>query len=174
MARRNGINPHVSVLVIACVSFVCASQAAYARLGETEAELEKRFGPPYFKQEPLIETEPGDKCLHYQKDGIQVMVMFWKGQSIREDYEFRGQIEGESLKKAAAIVEANANGQVLEQPANPRALNPNLKHGWNTVDGEMFAYIYVNSPDTLNIVSRSYMAERDRRTKAAKSGAGGF
>lgn len=162
------------VLAVASVCAVCGSQAAFARIGETEAEIEQRFGRSIHREEGNDPTEPGDKCLHYLKGEVVVMVTFWKGRSVREDYKFRQTIEGESLKTAEAIFDVNANGQDWEKPANIQDFNPGLKHGWNSSEHEITGFIYRNSPDTLIVADRSYLEERSRRRKAAESGAGGF
>lgn len=161
----------------AALVLACAAQPAWARIGETEEELKKRFGEPYTVNTKDITV--GDKQLFFVKDGIDVVATILNGRSVGEGYFFRknGQpqpIEGDLLAKAAALVETNSHGRTwLKHPA-PEQENPKIKHCWIRSDKNAVAVIWKSKPDVLEVTLNSVQEETFRANQAEAAGVGGF
>lgn len=161
----------------AALVLACSAQPTWARIGETEEELKKRFGEPYHVNTKQIEV--GDKQLFFTKGDIDVVATILNGRSVGEGYFFRlnGQprtIEGDLLAKAAALVETNSQGQTwLKHPA-PEQQNPEIKHCWIRSDQNAAAVIWKSKPDVLEVTLKSVQEETFRANQAGAAGVGGF
>jgi len=76
-------------------AFCLLSLSAQARLGETPAQIEARYGKPDDK--PLI-IRTNEYNLNYNHAGYFIMVRFWNGKSVEEDISSDGYLDDESAK----------------------------------------------------------------------------
>jgi len=99
--------------IVVAAAFVSAD--ALARLGQTEAELEARYGKPT----PSEPTTPGsDETLIYWKDHVRIAGEFVKGRCFRITYS------GEGLTQEVIDTLLKSNGQGLSW-SRPKGGGPN-------------------------------------------------
>jgi hypothetical protein len=167
-------------LLCALLSFALAAPCL-ARLGETEAECEERYGKPVpyedpIKQRPHIPgqaapAEAPEKQLLYNTDKAEILVGLIDGRAASIQYKFRGSedsepapLEGPNLK---ALLDANApDVSWLYMPDHPYTLDPKVEQPaspgdkWQlrgtliSTDGQLYAFFMV-SPPTLVICRTS-------------------
>ena len=70
------------VATLICASAWLITQHADARLGETKAELDARYGPSVKR----LEADPGEEMLEYRHKDLFVLVTFVQGKSESEIY----------------------------------------------------------------------------------------
>ena len=153
----------------------------FGRLGETEEELERRYGRPFYQTTDRANMPPGgEKRLNYLKDNITVHVTLHRGRCVSEGYEFKDSqrrplpIENETLDTAEAILEASSQGSEWSRHPAPETVNPGIKHVWQRADGGASAVVWRNSPNMLELTDNEFMAESNRARKANAAGASGF
>jgi hypothetical protein len=169
--------------LFACVLYVCLISPAvcFGRLGETEEELERRYGRPFHETTDADSMPPGgEKKLAYLKDNITVHVTLFRGRSVSEGYEFKDgdrnptPIEGEVLEKAIAILDANSQGHEWDRHPSPARSNPNFFQVWNRTDGNAVAIVWRNKSNMLELTDMEFMRESNRARRANAAGASGF
>jgi hypothetical protein len=160
---------------------VCFPSVSFGRLGETEEQLEKRYGRPFYQTTDKANMPPGgEKRLNYLKDNISVYATLYRGRSVAEGYEFKDNsgrplpIEGDALDKAEAIIEASSAGHTWRRHPTPQLANPRILHAWERSDGKASAIIWRNEPSILELSDTEFMRESGRARKAASAGASGF
>jgi hypothetical protein len=155
----------VGVLVAASSLAIGLSQPVFARIGETEQEVQARYGQSISEQKP-IPPEPAEKILHYRKDNIKVIVKFWRGVSAYESFEFDKPINGQAMIQVNAILNANATrSRFVPQPPT---VGLSL-HTWVTADECIHATIWRHVPNMLEIQTTAYIYEVARSRQS-----GGF
>jgi len=97
-----------NVLVLACLAVT--GQTALAVLGETEAELVKRYGKPSAAVAKDV-SAPAEKVLKFTTPAFDVSVFLLEGKSIREVHVLKQNITGEEDPAVARILQANADGE---------------------------------------------------------------
>ena len=97
----------ILLLAVTAALMIGSAGRAMARLGETEAQVEARFGPAVSG-----DKEPRDGMLTklYTKSGVQVMVFFIAGKSAAEGYS-KDNLEAFSETEVQTLLEANAQGK---------------------------------------------------------------
>lgn len=95
-----------TMLVLLAAMLICDG-TAQARLGETEAQIEARFGKPVDG-----DKEPRDGILGklYVSRGIRVLIFYIDGKSAAEGYN-KENLEPLSETEVQTLLEANAQGQ---------------------------------------------------------------
>jgi hypothetical protein len=164
--------------ILGALLVVVWGSVAWARVGESEAELTKRFGFPREVEGSLL-FGLSDKDLIFHKGGIDILVCIKDGRSVSELYTFSSlardeKIEGELLKQAAAIVELNAGGHTWTKHPNPSRENPNILHFWMRSDLRLFAMIRSEVPNALQVCDMAIQEEVERQAKAAEAGLDGL
>jgi len=165
-----------------CAFLSCALAApCLARLGETEAQCEERYGKPVpyddpIKQRPNIPgqaapAESPEKQLLYNTDKVEVLVGFINGRAASIQYRFKGSEDSEPAPlagaKLKALLDANApDASWLYMPDHPYTLDPkaeqpaSLGDRWQlrgtliSTDKQLYAFFMV-SPPTLVICGTS-------------------
>src|SRR5437667_9289666 len=74
-------------LIFISTVILCAT-GAQARVGETEKQIEARYGKPVGRWADFL----GEKKLYHARD-YEVMVSYWNGRSGREDFSKRDNSE---------------------------------------------------------------------------------
>lgn len=175
------MNKHLHLL--ACVVYACLLSPAvcFGRLGETEDQLERRYGRPFYQTTDKSMMPPaGEKRLNYLKDDITVNVTLYQGRSVSEGYEFQDSdrrplpIEGDVLDRAEAILEASSQGHNWNRHPAPQKINPGILHVWQRSDGNASAVVWRNNPNMLEVSDSEFMQESNRARKAGAAGASGF
>lgn len=168
----------LQVVAYSCLVFpaVCL-----ARLGETEEQLERRYGRPFYQTTDRANMPPGgEKRLNYLKDNITVHVTLHQGRSVSEGYEFNDSkrdplpIEGDVVDTAEAILEASSQGHEWRRNPAPQRINPGILHVWQRSDGNASAVVWRNKTNMLEVTDTEFMKESNRARKAGASGASGF
>jgi hypothetical protein len=169
--------------IFACLAFayVCLPGASFGRLGETEEQLERRYGRPFYQTTDRANMPlGGEKRLNYLKDNITVHVTLSRGRSVSEGYEFKTNdrrpmpIDGDVLNTAEAILDANSEGHEWSRHPAPQSVNPRILHVWQRSDGEASAVVWKNEPSMLELSDNEFMRETGRARRAESAGASGF
>ena len=169
------VNRMFSVVVVG-VLMIGTAQSCFARLGETEAELEARYGKPERVTNKPADAAPADKEIVYFKDGMVVFVRVFRGRSVCEIYCFSDG-KGKSvpvetdIKKAEALLQANAGGAVWE--ANAPGVH-GMQLLWKRSDGQALAAVWETSPNSLQVMDAAYVAESANSDKQKEAGVSGF
>jgi hypothetical protein len=138
----------IPILALSCI----ASVTSFARIGETEAECEARYG----KSIATVQVFPdqlADSRKEYLKEGIKITIAFWKDRAIEVIYNI------DSLRKVSqegilTLLAANAGGSewtLVEEPASPAIvqrggrIRPNGASRWNRKDGLAKAFFDPNN-----------------------------
>lgn len=116
--------PHVVLLGVLCAS------SAFARIGETEAQIEKRYGEP----QTSLKQSAGYTSRAYVFQGFDIIVSFENGVSCGESYR-------------------HSNGTPLLDPEIRTLLQANSGNGkWNVANQSGFTTIYKCS-DRIRVAS---------------------
>ena len=142
--------------------------SAHARLGETVAQIEARYGPPDPprgvppSRVPPIENSSRD----YHHDGIKIGVRFYNGISGKESY-YRATGESHQLseKDIETLLNANSNGKPWTHLRSPSGNND-----WTCENGYTAAF---SGQDVLVIKDPAKIqAAQEAKEKNAKPPAG--
>lgn len=164
-----------------CIAWLamCPAGICWARLGETEAEILKRYGKPFETDADPKKIGPADKKLYFSKGDNLVMVVIFRGHSVIEAYSFLDE-DGktvpvrDNIEKAEALLQANAQGEEwVEHPA-VHLVRDDLLAAWERSDDKAMAAVFLNRPQTLEVSSLAYWREVNTSEKRAKAGADGF
>jgi hypothetical protein len=168
-------------LVYLVCGIALSPETCFGRLGETEAELERRYGRPFYQSTKREDVPPGgEKTLSYLKDKIVIHVTLLRGRSASEGFEFKDAngrpipIDGDVIEKAEAILDANSNGRVWRRLPAPQMVNKAFLHGWERDDDEAAAVVWRNDPNILEVSTSEFQQETGRARRAAAAGASGF
>ena len=97
-------------LVLTCGFFLCPSSTR-ARIGETEAQSDHRYGKPAGKWDDYVGYR---KLYHWH--GFDVMVTFVDGVSQREIFnKTQGPFDAHDHKRFAKVAGADRNGVIFDQ-----------------------------------------------------------
>ena len=134
----------MKTLSIAVAIVILAACAAQARLGETEAEIEKRYGKP---KNELPAIPPSTKLACYECGGLKILVSFINGKSECEHYwhAVAGTIFRDEM---AALLAANSAGMKWEEES--------LFYRWRRPDGGVA--LYCPDDKSLAIFSPAWFA----------------
>lgn len=151
----------------AMAAVVASAEICFARLGETEAELDARYGDPAAVQTPPDVLPPAEKQKLWILDGPQntamvVMALIHNGRCVRECHSFRTDGKAMPLKNFPAevksLLEANATGGKWED-GRPDFIQPNFAMQLMRSDGKAFAYAWKNDPNVLVIDDIKFVRE---------------
>ena len=167
-----------SSLVVAGLVVVATAGQGFARLGETEAELETRYGKPQSVKIPPEVPAPAEKSLCFVKEGVTVVVLVFRGRSASESYFFKDKDGAEvpverDLRKAEALLQANSGGGSWGEHA-PELVNPGLAMVWARSDQKAIASVYKSQPNALRVEDALFMKEMMNSGKQSEAGLKGF
>jgi hypothetical protein len=141
---------------LALAILVAAAAAASARVGETKAEIEARYG---VSQVEGPKVAPAQQCLVYRKNGFVIGVQFLDGVSacehvVRPDpTDDRGAVL--SAEEVAAFLDANKGGSTWPATVGRRV----------RADGKLVAEI---SERMMAIAAAAFAEARDMAATAAR------
>jgi hypothetical protein len=91
--------------ILSILLILSSSLSAFARIGETEAQIEKRYG----KAQDSFKSEVGTRS-RYLFSGFYVFVDFERGISQMETYQKKNPLDSMSATEMAGLCDANASG----------------------------------------------------------------
>lgn len=164
--------------VFAVAVFAVPAEMCLARLGETEAELEARYGKPGLEDTKPLDAAPADKRVWFNKDGVLVGAIIFRGRCVGVGYGFSDQDGGKTtvtaqMAKAKVLLEANAQGATWKEKL-PELVNPGMEYLWERSDGKAFAVVWKRSAATLQIMDASFVNESANSDKQSEAGLKGF
>jgi hypothetical protein len=169
------------LMSLTAYGYLLAPPMCFGRLGETEEQLDRRYGRSFYQTTDKSMMPPaGEKRLNYLKDDITVSVTLYQGRCVLEGYEFRDSnrrpapIEGDLLVRAEAILEASSQGHEWHKHPAPQQVNPDFVHVWERSDGNASAVVWRAKPNTLELTDMEFVRESNRARKAGAAGASGF
>jgi hypothetical protein len=167
------------VALCAVLLAICPAGACWARLGETEAEIIKRYGQPTGTDSDPKNLGIAEKKLRFFKGDTHVVVLIFRGRSVMECYTFLGEQVTpvpvrNNLAKAEALLEASAQGEEWVRHPAPHLVRDDVLESWERSDGKAMAMVYLNRPETLEVSDVAYQREWNASEKRAKAGADGF
>jgi hypothetical protein len=149
-----------SLILLTLVTTLAAASAALARVGETRAQVQARYGLPDLIMDP---DELGNNQARYSFNEFTITIAFVNGRSERERYWKNGQkplLDEEITLLLAANVGEGTTWKMEK------------KHLWKRSDGKMVAVFF---GDFLDILTTSYDdALRTGRTKKENDKLKGF
>ena len=172
---------YACILTYLICGIAISPETCFGRLGETEEELQRRYGQPFYETTKKDEVPPGgEKILSYLKDKITISVTLRQGRSVREVYEFKDAnrrplpIEGDLIEKVEAIIDANSDGRTWRRHPAPQGTIPNALHLWERDDDNASAFVWKDEPSALEVSHRVFILESIKAQRAAAAGASGF
>jgi hypothetical protein len=153
---------------LATVMLAGADTQCFAVLGETEAEIVKRYGKPDHIGLPPEVHPPAEKILMFDKPGVLISVYMWRGRAASEMYSF-ADVRGANSPVAqnmetAKAVALDVNAQGVEWVATrPEAMRPDMAYWWDRSDGKAMAAVSKATPHLLSIVDSEFMRESQKR-----------
>ena len=151
------------VMAVFAVAVVVASaEMCFARLGETEAELEARYGKP---SEVVMQPKfvgPAEKTLHWNKNDTFVSVVIYRGRCVQHSFAFYDARNNkvpvkQNLQKAMALLEENAEGE--KWSPRPEFADNELLLVWERSDFKALAYVTSKYPNQLVIENTAFRKE---------------
>jgi hypothetical protein len=149
----------------------------WARLGETPEQCEERYGSPSITKKEPEGFLPGVTLAVYQKAGLAISVIFYKGTAgfvffEKSEKNALGNAKELSLPEIEALLKANGGGKKW-RVALPTIRGP-LGNAWELDDGSATAE-YVDGPNRLAVQTAEYLAaERARRRAKDEENLNGF
>ncbi len=120
------------ILTVAALLLPLAS--AHARLGETTAELEARYGPGKVDDKPsvMVTLLPGAQAIRFERPSGKVNVVIFQGKSVSE----RATLDNEATRKAdtETLLKAYAGDSHWTYREKEKR--------WHRNDGKAVAYFY--------------------------------
>jgi hypothetical protein len=107
---RTSVMRCTPVALCAAALFTIAARSAFAALGETEEEINKRYGAPAVRRSEGRRLAPAEEVLIWDTPHGLMSASFMGGKSHREVYLIKDGIAGMDDPAVAAILEANAAG----------------------------------------------------------------
>ena len=156
-------------LLIGCpiAALLGAPATAHARLGESEARIELRYGKP-IAQVPAV---PGDLGLtkYYASKGFSIFVTFLEGRSVREMFAKRDRSEL-SAGELQILLNADSGGYQWggEHPANQDGA-PRGASEWRSIDQRTRVAFYDTNTRALFITTQDYIDRLDAHVKQIDS-----
>ena len=163
-----------SIHIIILATILSLITTVQARLGESESEINKRYGLGTPVDRPLVLGGAAYLYTAYDdalsgKESLcttRITVYFWKDKSALETY--MQYVEGTKREilptKVKYILDVNAGGSEW-QPVS----DPEHKKTWKRADGQLMAWI--NHSNTLAIVTSEFQREMVHQAGNRKAGA---
>lgn len=119
-------------LILICSLFLTSS--AFARLGETEAEMNARFGKPTSRSKHSIITQGAIRevgpALHYRQDDWIIQANLVDGRCVAISYSKRGDWTEDQIQ---LVLGSNSQGAAWTETTNPSIKK--LQRSWKRADG---------------------------------------
>lgn len=165
---------------LACAVVCALANVCFGRLGETEAELEARYGKAIrVEPKPQGDYAPAEKRLCFVKNGVSVSVLTLRGRSVREDYGFSDK-DGkpssvrDNLAKAEVLLDTNGQGAAWQARPVPPLFQHALDFLWVRSDGKAKANVFKAEPHVLRVIDDVFVDEANNSDTQQSIGLGGF
>ncbi len=147
------------------------SHSAVARLSETEAEVQARYGYPVFILPSPVEASL-TKC--YLAGGYSIAVTYMKGRSVRETFA-KADKSKLTEKDILSLLQGNTGGAVwIQQDLAGQKNVPNGLLGWRTIDDQPRVALYDERTQAFFVTTQRFINQTNtaNRRKAAKASRG--
>ncbi len=144
------------------------SGTATARIGETEAEVQTRYGDPIFMLPSTVEASL-TKC--YLSDGFSIAVTYMKGRSVREMFA-KADKSKLTEKEIQRLLKGNAGGATWNAQELAGQKNvPDGLLGWRTDDEQPRVALYDARTQALFVTTQRFINQTNAaaRREAAKT-----
>ena len=155
------VKQSIFVGVFVLTGLTCATDS-FAVVGETEAQLTKRFGKPTKVLNDKEVIAPADKVMFFESAGQRVGVSLVGGRSAAEHYTFDTDISGPEDKRVKAVLDAHAGkGDEWmffdEQKCTTMFRRQNVRLMWILTAGDgLSAAIRPDAPRKLEVQSKAF------------------
>lgn len=149
----------IGVVVLIGLTF---SAVSFAVVGETEAQLTKRFGKPTEVLDEKDAIAPAEKLIFFEPAGQRVGVSLLGGRSAAEHFTFDTNISGPNDERVKAVLDAHAgNGAEWmffdEQKCKQMFQRQNLRLMWILTAGQgISAAVRLENPRKLEVQSKAF------------------
>jgi hypothetical protein len=150
-----------STCIITIATTLLAFSTAQARLGETEQEVEARYGKPI----ATIDPDPAMRAVAYQHKGFVIMVTYENGKSGAEIYQKPDKSEITDPERTV-LLEANAGGYKWtykeEVPGQIRWFNVDRKSriAWYDTFNHQLCITSAAHADRVSAITKRRTAEK--------------
>lgn len=127
---------------------------AGARIGETETEVQTRYGDPVFILPSTVENSL-TKC--YLSDNLSIAVTYMKGRSVRETFA-KADRSRLTEKEIQRLLEGNAGGAIwnVQELAGKKNVPAGLL-GWRTADEHPRVALYDERTQALFVTTQRFI-----------------
>lgn len=141
-----------------------SSQACLARLGETEAELEARYGKPDKTADNPKHSEPAEKVLYWDNQAFMVGAYTWRGRCVQESCIFYGP-DGERMpiREIQNLAERflQTNGGDGTWVPQPQLTSDQLELVWVRSDRKALAIVTTHMPNEVLVMDQAYVEAKE-------------
>lgn len=147
------------VVQLTCFVYCTAS---FAVVGETEAQLTKRFGKPTKVLDDKKVIAPAEKVMFFESAGQRVGVSLVGGRSAAEHYTFETDITEPDDRRVKAVLDAHTGKEdkwtsFSEQECQQMFRRQNYRLMWVRTTGEgLTAAIRADAPRKLEVQSKAF------------------
>ncbi|HSI13202.1 MAG TPA: hypothetical protein VK961_14215 [Chthoniobacter sp.] len=131
---------------------LCAVSSSFAAVGETRAEVEKRFGAPVINI-PLAAPFKGVTVMNYEFQGMYVAVAFLDGKVVQEHYMKRDEAVAFTQQEVTDLLSAHALGKNWVAKTEPDA----ARRMWLLEDKTLLADLQPAPRSSFDVSSTAYL-----------------
>lgn len=157
-------------LSVVLTGLMVVPSVSFARLGETEDNIVKRYGEPFevMQQRPdrMWLLSPAEKVLKFKTRAFAVSVYIMDGRSAVEAYTFTKDLSGSTDPAVQAILRENVAGDAKwSEVPNPEEVDSSFKCLWVLEAGPdaASATISHNKPASMELKTKKFADARERK-----------
>ena len=129
-----------------------AVSSTFAAVGETKAEVEKRYGQPVINI-PLAAPFKGVTVMNYEFKGLYVAVAFLDGKVVQEHYMKRDEAAAFSKEEVTELLSAHGQGKNWLAKSESDA----VRQMWLLEDKSLMADLQPAPRSSLDVSSTAYL-----------------
>jgi hypothetical protein len=152
------------VVVVVGAVMIGSPQASLARLGETEAELEARYGKPDRTADNPKHSEPAEKVMYWNNGAFMVAAYTWRGRCVQESCSFYGP-DGEKMpvREIQSLAERflQKNGGDGTWVSQPHLASDQLELVWIRSDRNALAIVTTHMPNEVLVMDQAYVEAKE-------------
>lgn len=131
---------------------LCALSSSFAAVGETKADVEKRYGQPVISI-PFAAPFKGVTVMNYEFKGMFVAVAFLDGKVVQEHYMKRNEAAAFTKEEVTELLGSHAQGKNWVAKSEPDA----ARQMWLLEDKSLLADLQPAPRSSLDISSTAYL-----------------
>jgi hypothetical protein len=131
---------------------ILAASSAFAAVGETKADVEKRYGQPVISI-PLAAPFKGVSVMNYEFKGMYVAVAFLEGKVVQEHYMKRDEAAAFTKEEVTELLNAHALGKSWVAKSAPDA----ARQMWLLEDKSLLADLQPAPRSSFDVSSTAYL-----------------